>query len=521
MDYKAPVIAAIDIGTNSFHMVIATVNQKGIMNPITRAKSVVRLGSGYKDMKYIESSAIQRGVDTLKEFVKIAKSENAVIRAVATSAVREAQNKDEFINRVMDETGIEIEIVSGYEEARLIYIGTMHALPLYDRKTLVIDIGGGSTETITGYKGKSEMAYSEKLGAIRLTQMFFDNGVSDELSLKESTSFIKGVWIQKLLNLKKNGFDIAVGTSGTIQTIAKIALELQNKKTPEVLNGITIKSKDLKKAIKLIKETQFPDDRINIPGMDPKRSDIIIGGAVILEYALESLGIKELLISPYALREGIVFDTLQKIKNRSEFGHLTDLRRETIYALMKKYNVNIKHAENVKNMALKIYDLLKFKHNLNGEYREMLESAALLHDVGYNISMDKHHKHSYYIITNADMPGFTNDEAEIIGNIARYHRKSLPKAKHDNFSGLLKVRQRAVWILGGILRICEGLDRRHYELIKDIQIKEISEREILMSLYYQDSTLPDIELWGALRRVNMLSEALNTKINFKLERKSD
>lgn len=520
MSKKAPVIAAIDVGTNSFHMVVATVNQKGIMNPITRDKRVVRLGSGYKDMKYIEASAIQRGVDAMKEFVKIAKSENAVIRAVATSAVREATNKDDFLKRVLNETGVEIEIISGYEEARLIYLGTIHALPLYDRNTLVIDIGGGSTETIIGYKGKSVLAHSEKLGAIRLTQMFFDNGISDELSMKESTSFIKGVWINKLSGLKIQGFDLAVGTSGTIQTIAKIALGLKNIKVPEVLNGITVSTKDLKKAIKLIKKTRFPDDRINIQGMDAKRADIIIGGAVILEYALEELNIKELLISPYALREGIVFDTLHKMKSCSEFGHLTDLRRETIYDMMKKYQINIVHAENVKNMAIKMFDVLQFKHKLSSEYREMLESAALLHDVGYNISMDKHHKHSYYLITNADMPGFTNDEAELIGNIARYHRKSLPKSKHENYTRLSEEKQKAVWILGGILRICEGLDRRHYELISDIRINEISEKEVNIILIYTGDTIPDIELWGALRRVNMLSEALNTKINFELERKN-
>lgn len=521
MDRKAPVIAAIDVGTNSFHMVIASVNHKGIMNPITREKRVVRLGSGYKDMKHIENTAIQRGIDALKEFSKIAQSENATIRAVATSAVREAQNKDEFISRVRHETGIEIEIVSGAEEARLIYIGTIHALPILERKSLIIDIGGGSTETFIGYKGKSLNASSEKLGAIRLTQMFFDNGVSDELSLLECAKFIKGVWAQKLIKIKETGYDIVVGTSGTIQTIAKIALQMNNVQTPDVLNGITVSAKDILKAIKLIKKTQFPDDRVNISGMDHKRADIIIGGAVILEHAINTLNIKEILISPYALREGIVFDTLQKHRNSDEFGHLAELRRETIYKLMNNYHININHAENVKNLSLKIYDYLKGIHNLQGSYREMLESAALLHDIGYHISMDKHHKHSYYIITNCDMPGFTNDEADMIANIARYHRKSLPKRKHDNFQKLSKTKQAAVWILSGILRICEGLDRRHYQLIQDIRFEIISENEVTFHLIYDNEIEPDIELWGALRRVNMLSEALNTKINFVLERKKD
>lgn len=519
MTRKAPVIAAIDIGTNSFHMIIASVDQKGIMNPLFRDKKMVRLGSGYKDMKYLEDAAIIRGIDAIKEFNEIAVSKKAFIRAIATSAVREALNKDDFLRKVYDETGIEIEVVSGKEEARLIYIGTMHALPLYSRKSLVIDIGGGSTETIIGENGKTIYANSEKLGAIRLTQMFFDNGISDEISILECENFIKGVWAPKLSQIRKTGFDSVVGTSGTIQTIAKVAMEINDQKTPDIFNGITLWSDEILKAINIIKKTHFPDDRANIPGMDSKRADIITGGAIILEHAIKSLNIDKILISPYALREGIVFDTLQKIKNRTEFGHLNQLRRETIYNLTKKYKIDLKHAENVKKNALKMFDKLKIYHNLDNSHKEILEAASLLHDVGYHISMDKHHKHSYYVITNCDMPGFTNDEAEMIANVARYHRKSMPKPKHTNYSRLNLVKQRAIWILGGILRICEGLDRRNYQLINDIKIESSSDNSITIKLIYDRDITPDIELWGAERRVNMLNEALKKKINFQLERK--
>ena len=516
MKERAPVIAAIDVGTNSFHLVMASVDKKGIMTPITRDKHMVRLGSGSTDMKYITEDAMTRGVNTLTEFAKLAASEKAHIRAIATSAVREASNKQEFIKRVYDEAGIELEVVSGNEEARLIYIGTIHALPLYRKKTFVIDIGGGSTETIIGLEGKVLTTNSEKIGAIRMTRRFFPDGITDKKSIAKCTEYIRGEWFPKLKKHKNEKFEIAVGTSGTIQTIAKIALEMNSVSAPAVLNGYTVYKDDILKAVKLIKNKETPEKREKIKGMDAKRADIITGGAIILEQAIEYLGIEKLLISPYALREGIVFDTLRQIKAASEFPHLSHLRRDTIYRLVDKYEINRSHAENVKDMSLRIFDLLKNEHKLSGYYREILESAALLHDVGYHISLEKHHKHSYYIITHCDMPGFTNDEAQLIANVARYHRKSHPKTKHKNYSQLNKEKKNAVRILGGILRIAEGLDRRHYQLINDICLKGHENGDIVFRLSTNGAAEADLELWGANRRVDMLQDVLIKNINFEL-----
>lgn len=509
---KSPVIAAIDVGTNSFHLIVASVDKKGILNIITREKEMVRLGSSGTDMKYLEEEAINRGIETLKAFAEIARSEKAYIRAVATSAVREALNKHIFIERAFNEIGIEIEVVSGTEEGRLIYLGAMHALPIYSKQALVIDIGGGSTETIIGKEGNLLHVNSEKLGSIRLTKRFFDNGKSTKEQIKNCRDYIRGEWAPEIKKLSEVSYEVVVGCSGTIQTLARMVLTNKGQQIPDVLNGITIKSDDFLSVINSITKTTTVKERQNLPGIDPARADIILAGSLIFEHFLTELNIDKVLISPYALREGIVFDTVQKLKELSEYKHLTHLRYQTILNMCQKFQVDLQHSEHVRNISLKIFDALGIFHKLSSIERELLEAASLLHDVGYIISHDQHHKHSYYIITHSDMPGFTNDEAEMIGIIARYHRKSHPKKKHIEFTQLPFKKQETVKILAGILRLSEGIDRRRKQYVKDIDIK-IKNRTVVIKLIPANSEQPpDIEVWGANRRIQLLEESLGIEI---------
>ncbi|MFP4368270.1 MAG: HD domain-containing protein [Bacteroidota bacterium] len=515
---KAPLIAAVDVGTNSFHLVIASVNQKGMLKIISRDKEMVRLGSSGKDMKYLLPESIERGVNTLSNFNKIAKSYNAITKAVATSAVREAKNREDFTSRVYEETGIDIEVVSGNEEGRLIYIGAIHALPIYNNKALLIDIGGGSTETIVGKKGEILYVNSEKLGAIRMTTRFFDGAISSREGIKKCREYILGEWSTKLEKIKKTGFDTVVGTSGTIQTLAGMVLTANNKPVPDIINGINVSAEEILKVIKKVITTDTPEDRAKIPGMDSKRADIIVGGAIILEQIIKYLDIKKILISSYALREGIVFDTMQKMKEKQEYKHLSHLRFQSVNNIAAQYNINYEHTEHIKLISLDMFDSLQALHKLGNYERELLEAAAILHDVGYFISHDKHHKHSYYIIMNSIMPGFTNDETEIIANIARYHRKSLPKNKHDNFTPLSREKKNIIRILAGILRIAEGIDRRQRQNVRKIETS-LNGKTIGMKLLPANDLRPDIEMWGANRRKDLLEESLDRIIEFEIGEK--
>jgi exopolyphosphatase/guanosine-5'-triphosphate,3'-diphosphate pyrophosphatase len=514
---KAPLIAAIDVGTNSFHLVIASVNQRDMMHIHTRDKEVVRLGSSGNDMKFLEAEAIERGVRALKNFSELAASTNAEVRAVATSAVREAANRYDFLERVRNETGIEVEVISGDEEGRLIYIGALHALPILNKRTLVIDIGGGSTETIVGFQGNIEYVHSEKLGAIRMTKKFFDTPKTTPAQIEACRNFIHGEWTPVLKKLSQYNFETVVGTSGTIINLAIIALSLNQQPIPEIINGLTVGKKEMQNAINRLIKSPTLKQKQEIPGIDPARADILLGGALIFEHIMNFLNFDKIVLSSYALREGTVFDTIQKKKNISEYKHLSHLRYSTIYNLCKVFNIEMKHAEYVKFLSLKLFDDLTSLHKLGSECREILEASALLHDVGYMISHDQHHKHSYYILSNCIMPGFTNDEAEIIANIARYHRKSHPKKKHENYVRLSAEKQRIVRILAGILRISEGLDRRQLQVLSNISaLMEQNGIKITLNKSDDAAVNPDIEIWGALQRKQLLEESLGRVISIEV-----
>ncbi|MBS1536686.1 MAG: Ppx/GppA family phosphatase [Bacteroidetes bacterium] len=507
----ASLIAAIDVGTNSFHLVIASVNEKGILQLHSRAKEMVRLGSGSGDMKLLSSDAIERGIDTLKRFAIMAKKVKAPIRAIATSAVREAVNKEEFVRKVFEQTGIQIEVVSGLEEGRLIYVGALHALPILSKRVLVIDIGGGSTETVIGLKGEHQFIHSAKLGAIRLSQRFFKEDVTTIEEVNACRDYIKGGMMPTFGQVLESGFELALATSGTAHTLASMVLASKGKRVPEVMNGVFITRDELLSAVNLLISAGTPQARANLPGMEPRRADIILGGALILEQIILSLNIQRLTLSAYALREGILFDTVQKDADIKAFHHLSRLRSETIYYLTELYKVNIPHANHVRELSLSLFDQLLPIIGLSDAERELLEAAALLHDVGYHISPEQHHKHSYYIISNCVMPGFTNDEANVIANIARYHRKSSPKKKHENINSLSLEKQKIIAILSAILRIAEGLDRRQQQIISSVVLS--FEKDAYHIVIQSINGLgADIELWGARRRKDLLEQILGKKI---------
>ena len=506
-------IAAIDVGTNSIHAIIASVTEKGSLRILSREKDMVRLGDSMSDRKSISDEAMERALKAMKRFSIMANKSEAQIRAIGTSALREAENKDVFISLIERQTGIHIDIISGIEEARLIYVGAMHALPIITQKALVIDIGGGSTESVIGQFGTMHHIHSAKLGSLRLTKLFFPDGIVTAERVQACRTFITGELSACILSIKKSGFDTVIGCSGTIHALIQMIYADKQRKIPETLNGITDQTDDVYVQIEKLIHSHKTEDRLLLPGLESKRADIIVAGALILEHYLKSLSISKLLISAFALREGIVFDTIEKQRDINEYHHLTKLRSDTVYALCDLYKVNLEHAEHVKKLALQIFDDTIQRHRMGDEERELLEAAALLHDVGYHISPEQHHHHSQYIISHCIMPGFTNDESQMIAMIARYHRKSHPKKKHPGFMMLGPEKQKIISILAGILRIAEGLDRRQQQLIDSLHC-DIHGNAMLISLTTHNSTLIDIEIWGAERRTALLEDCLGIAISF-------
>jgi len=515
------IIAAIDIGTNSFHIIIAEVKSDGMISVIAQNREVVRLGETGEEMKYLSKEAMGRGISTIKDFAELAKIHNPKIRAIATSAVREAYNGKDFIDLVKKETGIDVEIISGTEEGRLTYLGVLYGVPIFEKQTLVIDIGGGSTETVIGFQGNLLFENSEKLGAIRLTKRFFHSEVNAE-TIKKCRQYIAGKLTAIFAMINNFQLEEIVGTAGTIETVAFMAYLEKNKTMPEITsgsNGFAISVNRMLKIIDKIVAAKTPQAISELHGMDKKRADIILAGALLFEFILiylkNILGFKKILFSPSGLREGVLYDTILKNDTSNEIVKLPELRKNTIHNLAKKFNINFAHAKHTEILSLKIFDAInKVLFNFVDNEREMLAYAAILHDIGYHISYKLHHKHSLYIIRNSDLPGFTNDDANLIANIARYHRKSHPNKTHEEYAILSDKKKYIVKVLAGILRIAEGLDRRQKQFVKDITVNFDSATNILdIKIIPTAEDFPiDIELWGANRRKLLLEDILKIKV---------
>ena len=513
------IIAAIDIGTNSFHLVIAKINEKKRFTVMTRDKEVVRLGSSSNDMKYISDESMQRGIETLKRFKLICESYNAEIIAVATSATREALNRDVFLSKVLEETGIEINIVSGYEEARLIYLGVLQSLDIFNKKILLVDIGGGSTEFLIGENGNVKFASSLKIGAVRLTHKFSLDEKVDKTDLKNSKQFVKGAINQVVRNLENEKYDLAIGSSGTINNIGSIiSAEVNQSSEIDVnLNGFVIKKKALNIALNKIYSSETRSERLSIPGLDPKRADIITAGGVILEQIFSELKIDKMTFSGYALREGIIMNYIQKSSGESDFGHLKNVRYNSVLYLCELCNFDRTHSFQVLKIAGKIFDNLKEKFELTDNDREYLEAATLLHDIGYHISHTDHHKHSYYLVRHAEMLGYNDKEIEIIANTARYHRKSHPKIKHENFNKLDLESKILVKRLSGILRIADALDRSHKSIVNETEIN-VNDKVFEITLKSCNAD-PSLEIWGVNVRKILFEESFGYKVKRKYDGK--
>ena len=515
------ILAAIDIGTNSFHLVIAEVNlTSGRFRILGKDKEIVRLGSGSTDMKYISETAMNRGIAALKRFCTIAESHSAEIRAIATSAVREALNKDEFLRRVRTQTDIKIEIASGTEEARLIHLGVLQSLPVFNKKILLIDIGGGSTEFLLGSGRKIVFSNSMKLGAVRFTERFFKTHGVNKKSIDECREFVKGSLTPMKREIQKKKFDTCIGSSGTINTLANIIRGTRGEDIEAVTgnNGFTFKKAELFAAVNLILKAPNTRKRGAIAGMDSGRVDIIVAGAIILEQIFKELKLESLTFSEYALREGIILDSIEKLHLKKQVTHLNDIRRSSVLHIAEMYHYEKTHGQHVASLALALFDQTKRIHKLTALEREYLEAAAILHEIGFYVSHALHHRHSYYLIRNADLLGFTENEKEIIANIARYHRKSHPKIKHEGFNMLSEEDRQTVIRLSAILRVADGLDRSHSALVKGFTVSSKG-KTTTVKLAQKKGASVEMEVWGAERKKALFESTFKTNLVFSFGNK--
>jgi len=492
-------IAAIDLGTNSFHMIIVEENkEKGIVE-IDRVKDMICIGRGSISTKMLDEEAMQAGVAALKNFLVLAAQHGVApehVLAFATSAIREASNRGDFLRRVKLETGLKVKVISGKEEAEFIYYGVRNAVRVGKTPDLLFDIGGGSVEFVLVDKSGVQLLESRKIGVARMRERFV---TTEPIALHE-IKMLEQFFAAELVSAVEKAAELkvcrAVASSGTAQNIARMIHSMHGRAIEGSLNNRTFSRKEFQALYKAVLPLGTAE-RKKMTGLDEKRVDLIVPGLILVDMIFRLFKLDQIVISDSALREGMVLHYLKRncqTPETPEHELALDIRRESVYELGFRCDWNRQHAEYIAWLTLLLFDKLALHHKLDAHYRELLEYAALLHNIGTFISISSHHKHGQYIVMNGELRGFSPSEIAMIGNVVRYHRKSPPSEKQVAYSQLKPAHKRAVDVLSGILRLANGLERGHRQNIQDITVN-VKGNAITLRLH--SAFEPDIEIWAA------------------------
>jgi exopolyphosphatase/guanosine-5'-triphosphate,3'-diphosphate pyrophosphatase len=404
-------------------------------------------------------------------------------------------------------------VISGIEEARLIHQAAVYGVDVAGGSAVVIDIGGGSVEITLGTATSVQQARSFKIGAIRLMERFVK---SDPLSERDERRIVKHVIgeIDKYCaQIVEAGFDRVIGTSGTILSMGAVAATVSRGAPPSELRNLHISAKQIRRLRKEILTLDI-EQRLAIPGLDPRRADIVVAGVVLLDTILRRLGAEELTLCDLALREGLVLDYIRRNKRQiAQIDNIPDVRRRSTLELAERCNYYAEHAQQVVRLALAIFDQTRAIHGLTDREREWLEYAALMHDIGAHISYSGHHKHSYYLIKNGDLRGFTPEEIEIVANVARYHRRGMPRRKHVGYGSLAPASRRTVKKLSGFLKLADALDRSHRQTVRSITV---SRRGRYFTVRCAAAGDVELELWGARQRLALIAGTIGVTLKLSL-----
>ncbi|WP_138504368.1 Ppx/GppA phosphatase family protein [Nostoc sp. PA-18-2419] len=522
------IIAAIDLGTNSLHMVVVKIDPTlPAFSIIAREKETVRLGDRNLATGELKPEVIKKAIAALGRFQEVAKTINAeTIIAVATSAVREAPNGKDFLHSIEVELGLNVDLISGQEEARRIYLGVLSGMEFHNQPHTIIDIGGGSTELILGDSHQPRTLTSTKVGAVRLTNELITTDPISNTEFQYLQAYARGMLERSvdevLANLEFGESGRLVGTAGTIETLAMIHAREKSGTIPSTLNGYQFSLKDLRELVNRLRKLSNAE-RAAIPGMPEKRSEVILAGAVILQEAMTLLSIESVTVCERSLREGVIVDwMLSHGLIEDKLRYQSSVRERNVLKLANKYHINLEYSDRVAKFAQSLFDQMQgILHNWGADERQLLWAAAILHNCGHYISHSSHHKHSYYLIRNGELLGYTETEIEIIANLARYHRKSPPKKKHENYQCLLTKQQRQIVSqLSAILRLAVALDRRQIGAIAQVKCEYYPQFRQVNLLIFPSQFDDDcaLELWSLDYKKGVFEEEFRVKLVATLEK---
>jgi exopolyphosphatase / guanosine-5'-triphosphate,3'-diphosphate pyrophosphatase len=537
-------IAAIDIGSNSIHMVIVRAIKGQNIEIIDREKEVVRLGAGLRDHR-LSKEASERAILTLRRFRQMAQANRVdLIKTTATAAVREANNADKFIERVRKEVGLDVQLLPGVEEARLIALAVSEVTDFNNRRALIIDIGGGSTEFIITSGGEAQLLMSVKLGAVRLTERFITTDPPSQQERENLITTIRADLTHAVSEIKQIGFHFVIGTSGTILNMTDAVLQSEAAESGDESEfeafSPTISLEQIRNLNGKLADMNIQERRV-VPGLEEKRADIIIAGGILLETILNELDVREITQCDWSLREGVVLDHLRKqqtsqsdiddgslllkpettfMEQGSLFGAM-DVRTRSVLSVARHFEYDALHSHHIAFLATRLFDDTIPLHGFGEPERKLLQYASLLHDIGYRVAHADHHRHSLYLIKNSEMPGFTANEIAMIAAIVRYHRGVMPKKpkskrerrEHEDYFMLKRADRSMVLRLAAILQIADGFDRSHSQKVKNLR-GALTEETLTLTVECEEEC--ELELWSAERKAQWFSDIFRLRIAFEM-----
>ncbi len=552
-------LAAIDIGSSSIHLAVAQAVPGQRLEILDREKEMVRIGAGTLREHRLSDDTMDRAIGVLKRYKQICQAQHVDrIITTATSAVRESYNSDAFIERGRKEAGLQISVLPGVEEARLIALAVSEVTDFNGRRALIIDIGGGSTEAIVTGGTEPELLLSVRLGAVRLSEKLVTTDPISEEERQKLLSSIRADLTRLVWDVRNAGYDFVIGTSGTIVNLVSAVAYATDPNSSAEMVGIepfneTITVGQLR-TINSELGRMTNSERQQVPGLEEGRSDIIVAGGLLLETLLSEAGAESITSCDWSLREGVILDYLRKhgvdaaggrsltesmaISGDGRPGEpprlgeppdlagadrVLDVRTRSVLSVARRYDYDAAHSHHVARLALQIFEKTRAIHRMSDSESTLLEYAALLHDIGYHIAHNNHHRHSLYLIKNSEMPGFTGDETAIMAVVARYHRGSFPvgsrdrraRREHEDFLALDRHHQQLVLKLASILRIADGLDRSYQQKVTDLECS-IDGKEIVF--YLRAGAECDLETWSADRKAEWFRQVFKCSVRFEAAR---
>lgn len=499
-------IAAIDIGSNSIRQIIADVSPAGQIRIVDELKAMPRLGEGLERTGNLGQTAVDAALVGLQRMVQLAKQMGAArIEIVATSAVRDAENGPDFTARVHKLTGVAVRTLTGEEEALLCFRSALAHFDLGAGRAIVMDIGGGSLELVLAKDGLIERVASLPFGAVRLTERFL-------------TPIVRPRGVRALREHVRDGLRRAapvrdwrgaqvIGSGGTFTNLAGILLARQGM-TSRSPHGTHVTRVEVEHVLDWLQRME-PEERLQVAGLNPARADIIVAGLATTAEVLARFESRELVSSGYGIREGLLLEAAQVTPVVADPGAA---RERSVREFAERCHYEAPHAQQVQRLSMQLFDALAPRMGLGDVDRRILSDAALLHDVGYHINYDRHHKHSFHLISHAHLLGMTPAEQVAIAHIARYHRGAAPKRKHRAYSQLDRVLRERIVKLSGILRLADGLDRGHIASVGRLKVRWGAESVRIHVTEARAGTSVRLECWGGARKQGLLEAVLERPI---------